>query len=114
MRLKGDVTKKETGTTPLAMACQSGYKDVVELLLKYGADVNKPNPIDGSTTLFLAAQEGHTGKPFSKKNLFLILSKEIVSLLLKHRADVNIVCTDDGTSPLFIRYFFQTSFGFSE
>lgn len=65
----GDVTKKETGTTPLAMACQSGYKYVVELLLQHGTQVNKLNPIDGSTTLFLAAQEGHIGTNITNKKI---------------------------------------------
>lgn len=59
--------------SPLHMALLNARKDVVQLLLRYGADVDADVP-EIDTPLQLAAQEGHT---------------ELVRLLLQHGADVN-------------------------
>jgi ankyrin repeat protein len=46
------------GDTPLFIASQYGYKDVVEFLVDNGADVNKMNN-DGKTPLMVASQNQH-------------------------------------------------------
>ena len=58
----------------LREAAESGYKDVVGLLLKAGADVHA----DDDCALYLAAENGH---------------KDVVELLLKAGANVH-TCTD--------------------
>jgi ankyrin repeat protein len=60
--------------TPLHAAAYEGHKDVAELLLAKGADVNAKNII-GQTPLDLAAGNDH---------------KDIMDLLMAHKADVNI------------------------
>ena len=64
--------KNENGFTPLHIAVSKGYKEVAELLVTNGADVNTKD--NGSTPLHKAAQFGH---------------KEIVELLINKVADVN-------------------------
>ncbi|XP_054458839.1 oxysterol-binding protein-related protein 1 isoform X3 [Anoplopoma fimbria] len=49
--------KSNLGWTPLHLACYFGHKDVVEELLKAGADVNLPNNV-GDTPLHKAAFTG--------------------------------------------------------
>ena len=46
---------EETQETALTLACCGGFKDVAELLIKAGADIE----IGASTPLMEAAQEGH-------------------------------------------------------
>jgi ankyrin repeat protein len=66
--------KDKNGSTALIYASRNGYKDIVELLLKYKADINIKNKF-GNTALIYALRNGY---------------KEIVELLLKYKADVNI------------------------
>uniref|UniRef100_A0A3Q3W3J1 Uncharacterized protein n=1 Tax=Mola mola TaxID=94237 RepID=A0A3Q3W3J1_MOLML len=67
--------KSNLGWTPLHLACYFGHKDVVEELLKAGADVNLPNNI-GDTPLHKAAFTGR---------------KEVVMLLLHYDACATII-----------------------
>ena len=69
--------------TPLHYAAGWGHKEIVELLIAEGADVNAMNGA-GQTPLHFAAQEGQ---------------KEIVELLIAKGADVNAK-TNDGETPL--------------
>ncbi|MBQ9575239.1 MAG: ankyrin repeat domain-containing protein [Synergistaceae bacterium] len=65
--------KDEDGCTALMIAVCGGHADVVELLLKHGADVNARDNTDW-TALIYATNEGH---------------EEIAKILLKHGADVD-------------------------
>ena len=69
--------------TPLHSAAESGYKEVVELLLVNKADVNAKTD-NGYTPLHVAT---------------LVGNKEVVELLLVNKADVNVK-TDNGYTPL--------------
>ena len=71
------------GVTLLSWATLSGKKDMVELLIQSGADVNAKSR-DGTTALHGAAFLGQT---------------EIVELFIKNKADLNIV-NDKGETPL--------------
>ncbi|KAM8874630.1 oxysterol-binding protein-related protein 1 isoform 2-T2 [Spinachia spinachia] len=67
--------KSNLGWTPLHLACYFGHKDVVEELLKVGADVNLPNNV-GDTPLHKAAFTGR---------------KEVVMLLLHYDACATVI-----------------------
>ncbi|XP_022058509.2 oxysterol-binding protein-related protein 1-like isoform X2 [Acanthochromis polyacanthus] len=69
------MSKSSPGWTPLHLACNFGHGDVVEELLKAGADVNLQNNM-GDTSLHKAAATGR---------------KEIVLLLLRYDACANII-----------------------
>ena len=73
--------KKET---PLYISCANGYVEIVDILLKYFADVSICD-CDGRSPLYAASMRGHI---------------EIVSLLLQNGGDVS-VCHRDGMSPLY-------------
>ncbi|KAK7882484.1 hypothetical protein WMY93_028658 [Mugilogobius chulae] len=75
----------DDGVTLLHIACASGYREVVALLLENGAD---PQSVDshGWTPLHLAAKYGQTS---------------IVNRLLKHRADPTLLnCNQDKPSDI--------------
>ncbi|XP_006639319.2 unconventional myosin-XVI isoform X1 [Lepisosteus oculatus] len=77
--------RNDEGVTLLHMACASGYKDVVSLMLENGAD---PQVADNNywTPLHLAAKYGQTG---------------IVNHLLKHFADPNALnCNEEKPSDI--------------
>jgi ankyrin repeat protein len=67
------LSKDKDGMTPLHFAAVKGYRNVAELLLSHGAEVNAKNK-GGFTPLHVAAFEGH---------------KDVVELLLAHKAEVN-------------------------
>ena len=73
----------EAGWTPLHRAAQKGHKEITELLIANGADVNAEEE-DGWTPLHYAALNGH---------------KEIAELLIAKGADVNAKDVD-GVTPL--------------
>ena len=75
-------TKDAIGATPLHWAASEGRKEVAELLIAKGADVNESS--GGETPLHEAALFGH---------------KEIVELLITAGADVNAK-KDNGKTPL--------------
>jgi len=80
-------TVYNTALTPLMNAAYNGQKEVVELLIANGADVNAKSVggnNEGSTALMFAAQAGQ---------------KEVVELLIAKGADVNARSTD-GETPL--------------
>lgn len=82
------------GGTPLHWAVRAGQKDVVELLLRSGADVNAN--VEGQW-LFLGTPL-HVAVRGNRKTM--------AALLLAHRADVNAKAVDDcGRSPLHIACF---------
>ena len=75
--------KNEWGGTPLHYATFGGHKEVVELLIAKGADVNAKDGV-GETPLHWAAKEGN---------------KEVVELLIAKGADVNAK-DDVGDTPV--------------
>ena len=76
--------KAARGGTPLHNSVDSDDKDIVELLIKNGADVNATHN-GGGTPLHWAARKGQ---------------KEIVELLISYGANVNTQDEDGGT-PLY-------------
>jgi len=73
--------KNDDGLTPLMKAAGWGEKEIAELLIAEGADVNAMS--DGLTTLHFAVELGEKGT---------------AELLIEKGADVNAQC--DGISPL--------------
>ncbi|WP_246226420.1 ankyrin repeat domain-containing protein [Wolbachia endosymbiont of Madathamugadia hiepei] len=69
---------------PLHTAIIINNKEMVEILIKYKADVNLKNKYDGFTPLHLAVEGDH---------------QEIAEILIKHKANVNLK-DDDGLTPL--------------
>jgi ankyrin repeat protein len=71
------------GASPLILAAENGYTEVVKVLLAKGAKLERAT-INGYTSITLASQNGHT---------------DVVILLLEHGADVNETM-NNGNTPL--------------
>ena len=114
LRKLGGMTGEEltSGMTPLHAAARKGLKEVVELLIANGADVNVKNRV-GETSLDFAINKNrtetaallreHGGKTGAELNVLLDAAKngdiEAVKQHLADGADVNAK-TADGTTPL--------------
>ena len=108
-------TEDKDGETPLHTTAAAGFKDVVELLIKKGADVNAKK--SGDTPLSWAIWRNHkdvirslvingADVNFKAKNVWPFLhyvvwnnDKDLVKLFVTHGADVNFTPKDD-YSPL--------------
>ena len=61
--------------------------ELVGLLIEAGVDYDKATADDGTTPLYIAAQNGHV---------------ELVGLLIEAGVDYDKATADDGTTPLYI------------
>ncbi len=77
-----DVNAKYMGDPPLYEAIDNRYKEIAEMLLAHGADVNAMGLFGSKTPLHRAASEGY---------------RELVEMLLAHGADVNASKDNDWT-----------------
>ena len=105
-KLNVNVEVDSNGNTPLHRAVLFGQKEIVELLIQKGADVNKENNYK-STPLHVAARWNSqkeivellikAGADVNKENIYgstplheaVVNGQEIVELLIKASADVN-------------------------
>ena len=111
-----DWTKNDDGWTPLHKAAYEGYREIVELLIAKGADVNaKGGVTKGTIPLHKAASNGHKevaevliakGADVNAKsengrtslhNAALSGHKEVVELLISKGADLNAMHVTGGT-----------------
>ena len=79
-------TKDETFTTPLLYAAQNGDREIVELLIQSGADINYSNQPHLITPLMIAAAKNQI---------------EVVKILIAAGAHINAI-NDDGTPAIAI------------
>ena len=80
-------TCRNSGESPLAIACSFGHTEIVKMLLKYKADVNKCGD-SLATPLYIACQNGHL---------------DIVLQLLDNKVNTDVnKCCNSGASPLYI------------
>lgn len=90
-------------STPLIEAVQHGFKDIVQMLLDAGADVNFKNT-NGDTALVYAALCGTLYKIDRK----VIIDKSIIKILLNAGADVNAKNNNGITALMAILNYRQT------
>jgi len=108
----------DAGTTPLSIAAEEGWAEIVKLLVDHAADVNKANNNQASP-LYFAAQNGHevvvetllvananVNQLRNDGNSPLLTASErghteVVRLLLENKANINQPYSD-GASPLYI------------
>eukprot|EP00833_Pecoramyces_ruminatium_P013063 jgi/Orpsp1_1/1187095/evm.model.d7180000055344.1 len=77
--------EKGWGYSPLIIACEKGYQDIVRILIENGVDVNKENNNE-DTPLIIACEHGN---------------QDIVRILIDNKADVNKE-NKNGDTPLII------------
>src|SRR5262249_26255738 len=76
-------SRSKTGNTPLHFAAQSGYAEVVRLLLQYGAEVDALGAEGAKTALLCTFPKIRFGLETSQK------IKKVIEVLLEAKADIN-------------------------
>jgi len=107
--------KDKDGNTPLMLACHNGYLEIVQFLIKNGANVNEKNHI-GENALMFASMFGNLklimllfknnasveGKGYNGKNVLMFASMcghlDLMMLLIKYGADINWKDVDGKTA----------------
>ena len=107
------------GCTPLSIASEEGYIDIVKLLIRSDAAVNESGRHDGTTTLMMAARNGHLSvveelikcgahvdaRSNDGRTALMAAAQyghlSVVNTLITAGASVQSTCFD-GTSPLFL------------
>ena len=110
------VQKLPTHEIPIHLACKDSTAEVVDVLIQYGADINRK--LNGMTPLMVACKRGHYGivqrllqepnididavESISGKSAlhFAILTSEIVTALVTKGANPNIM-DESGFTPLY-------------
>jgi ankyrin repeat protein len=118
LNVQANINEKHRGATSLYIACQNGHKEMVELLMRWGANIYEAREHDGKTPLFIALQKGHTeiaqllfdaganlvNEVHDGTTLLYLASQhglaKIVKALIAAEINVNEVC--DGVTPLYI------------
>ena len=97
-----DVNKHLEGNTPLGLAALNGHKDLVELLINFGADPNcldeelKSTPLHWIMCFKLENDDERCkNKEFKQSHAI----REIVTILMNKRGNINAL-TSDGETPL--------------
>ena len=87
----------QDGQTPLIIASRSGYSDIINMLIKAGADVNMPAP-NGATAAFAAAVGGHSEalKLLIEKGADLELWGQNASLIDNLTSSIKEIVKDKG------------------
>ena len=100
--INNDVNKNIEGNTPLGIAALNGRKDLVELLINFGADPNcldeelKSTPLHWIMCFRLGSDdERFKNKEFKQSHAI----REIVTILMNKRGNINAL-TSDGETPL--------------
>ena len=89
---------ESTGMKPLHIASQKGYIDIIDILLKYGADINMKKGYEGQDM----GNESPGATSLHEVILdpeFITNKLEVVEFLLKNGADINAL-DDNGNTPL--------------
>ncbi|MEZ5428226.1 MAG: ankyrin repeat domain-containing protein [Pyrinomonadaceae bacterium] len=79
-----------SGMTPLFLAIEGDQPQILELLLKSGANPNKQSGIDGTTALHWAVDYSYDGMVQNNRDISYPEPLECIRILLKYGADENI------------------------
>ena len=80
-----DLATEEYGFTPLCIACITANYEIVNILLEYGAEVNKPNSFSQTPLFHCFTRLSETVNCFENK----LISLKMADLLMENGADVN-------------------------
>jgi ankyrin repeat protein len=60
------------------VACEGGYKEIVEILMKHNVDINQRGGLHNQTPIYYACRNGHTDS--TTKVTIIVLSSTICTI----------------------------------
>lgn len=90
------------GKTPLMLACEKPVPEIIDILIKNGADINFREDNDFRSAIYYLLRIGAHNLDKNNKNQYLAILKKTLKLLIDNGLEINAPVDSDSDTPLIL------------